>query len=115
MVCECFRDALFVCQKSEKEKNNETEHFGKGRCRRMRARERTEVGVKLLKTEQACQRYSMCRNSLVSSKTAAATSASKAENAQSAAEDAQAVVRYGRSVFFNATKLDAYFDGLSTQ
>lgn len=98
MVCECFRDALFVCQKSEKEKNSETEHFGKGRCRRMRARERTEVGVKLLKTEQACQRYSMCRNSLVR-----------------AAEDAQAVVRYGRSVFFNATKLDAYFDGLSTQ
>ena len=100
--CQWYASALgtlFLFVKNPKRrKNNETEHFGKGRCRRMRARERTEVGVKLLKTEQACQRYSMCRNSLVR-----------------AAEDARAVVRYGRSVFFNATKLDAYFDGLSTQ
>lgn len=64
----------------------------------MKARERTAVDVKLLKVEQACQRYSMCRNSLVR-----------------VAEDAQVVVRCGRSVFFNATKLDAYFDALSAE
>jgi hypothetical protein len=52
--------------------------------------------AKLLKADDACRRYSMCRNSLVR-----------------AAEDAQAIVRFGRSVFFNVGKLDAYFDSLS--
>lgn len=62
----------------------------------MRKQELIPAGVKLGKREQACQRYSMCWNTLLK-----------------AAEDAQAIVRYGRSVFINFTKMDAYFDALS--
>lgn len=62
----------------------------------MRKQELAPAGVKLGKREQACQRYSMCWNTLLK-----------------AAEDAQAIVRYGRSVFINFTKMDAYFDALS--
>lgn len=54
------------------------------------------VTPKLLKREQAEQRYNMSWNTLLK-----------------AAQDASAIVRYGRSVFFNATRLDAYFDGIS--
>lgn len=62
----------------------------------MRKQELAPAGIKLGKREQACQRYSMCWATILR-----------------AAEDAQAVVRYGRSVFINFTKLDAYFDALS--
>lgn len=62
----------------------------------MRKQELVQPSIKLGKREQACQRYSMCWNTLLK-----------------AAEDAQAIVRYGRSVFINFTKLDAYFDALS--
>lgn len=51
---------------------------------------------KLLKRPQAMERYSMSWNTLIK-----------------AAQDAGALVRYGRSVFFNATILDKYFDSLS--
>ena len=62
----------------------------------MKKQDLVHPGVKLGKREQACQRYSMCWATILK-----------------AAEDAQAVVRYGRSVFINFTKLDAYFDALS--
>lgn len=62
----------------------------------MRKQELAAPGVKLGKRDQACLRYSMCWATILK-----------------AAEDAQAVVRYGRSVFINFTKLDAYFDALS--
>lgn len=62
----------------------------------MRKQELAPVEVKLGKAEQACQRYSMCWATILK-----------------IAEDARAVVRYGRSVFVNFTKLDAYFDALS--
>ncbi len=54
------------------------------------------ITPKLLKRQQAVERYNMCWNTLLK-----------------AAHDAGALVRYGRSVYFNATLLDSYFDSLS--
>ncbi|MCD8119426.1 MAG: DUF6462 family protein [Lachnospiraceae bacterium] len=51
---------------------------------------------KLLKRQQAEARYNMSWNTLLK-----------------AAGEAGALVRYGRSVFFNATIMDRYFDSLS--
>lgn len=62
----------------------------------MRKQELQSVDVKLAKRPQACQRYGMCWNVLLK-----------------AAQDANAVVRYGRSVFINVPVLDRYFDALS--
>ena len=59
-------------------------------------KDKVKPGTKLLKREAACMRYSMSWNTL-----------------RRAAEDCQAIVHFGRSVFLNATRLDAYFDALS--
>lgn len=62
----------------------------------MNAQKLSPPSPKLLKRQQAEERYNMCWNTLLK-----------------AAQDAGAIVRYGRSVFFNATILDKYFDSLS--
>ncbi|MCC8130081.1 MAG: DUF6462 family protein [Clostridiales bacterium] len=62
----------------------------------MNAQRLINPAPKLLKRQQAEERYSMSWNTLLK-----------------AAQDAGAIVRYGRSVFFNATLMDKYFDGLS--
>ncbi len=62
----------------------------------MNAKKLNIPSPKLLKRQQAEERYNMSWNTLLK-----------------AAQDAGALVRYGRSVFFNATIMDKYFDSLS--
>lgn len=62
----------------------------------MNAKKLNIPAPKLLKRQQAEERYNMSWNTLLK-----------------AAQDAGALVRYGRSVFFNATIMDKYFDSLS--
>ncbi len=62
----------------------------------MNAQKLVNATPKLLKRQQAEERYNMSWNTLLK-----------------AAADAGAIVRYGRSVFFNATIMDKYFDSLS--
>lgn len=62
----------------------------------MNKKKYVEPGIKLLKRQQAQERYSMSWNTLTR-----------------AAADAGAIVHYGRSVFLNASLMDKYFDGLS--
>ncbi|MCD7743997.1 MAG: DUF6462 family protein [Lachnospiraceae bacterium] len=62
----------------------------------MNAKKLNSPAPKLLKRQQAEERYNMSWNTLVK-----------------AAREAGALVHYGRSVFFNATIMDTFFDGLS--
>lgn len=58
--------------------------------------ESTEINMKMGKVEQACQRYNLGRDAMYRT-----------------AENAQAVVRIGRSLLINFSKLDAYIDSIS--
>ncbi len=62
----------------------------------MNAQKLTMPPPKLLKRAQAEERYNLSWNVLLR-----------------AAQDAGAIVRYGRSILFNATRLDSYFDSIS--
>jgi len=56
----------------------------------------TNIETRYLKTNQAMIRYSMCRNLLTKT-----------------AKEAGALIKIGRAVFIDATKLDLYMTGLA--
>lgn len=62
----------------------------------MRKMERTSPEVKTGRIEQACERYGIGKSSM-----------------RQVAEDAEAVIRIGKSYLINFTKVDAYMDRIS--